>query len=100
MQTKFNIGDSVYYFSNKDNGINWLGCGKVTAINITEDSIVLYHLTTTDYALAEDELSSTPARFYEYKIGWAEDSIRQLKEYVERLKAEKEEATQKCEEDE
>lgn len=100
MQTKFNIGDSVYYFSNKDDGINWLGCGKVTGINITEDSNILYYLTTTDCALAEDELSSTPARFYEYKIGMAEDDIEHLKKYVERLKAEKEKAEQTCEEDE
>lgn len=99
MQTKFDIGDSVYYFINKDADISWLGYGKVVEINISEDSTILYYVTNSPHAMAEEELSSTPAVFYDYKIRMAEDRIKQLKKYVEGLKADKEKAEQKDEEE-
>lgn len=89
MNTKFNIGDRVYYMARYESDFQWLGTGTVEKITITQGNVVFYLLSTSNKSFTDDSISSDPGVFYDYKIKKAEREIENLEQKIKLWKEEK-----------
>ena len=89
MNTKFNIGDRVYYMASYESDFRWLGTGTVEKITITHPDTVFYSLSTSNKPFSEDSISSDPGVFYDYKIKKAKRGIENLKKQIKQWTEEK-----------